>query len=55
VEYDQIREADLRTMGYQILRFTNEEVINDIAGVIEEIHQTLSSMKSLEKRFIGKK
>ena len=55
VEYDQVREGDLRVMGYQILRFTNEEVINDISGTIEEIHQILASTKSLEKRCIGKK
>lgn len=42
LEYDQVRETDLHTMGYQILRFTNEEVINDMVNVIGEIRQTLS-------------
>ncbi len=40
--YDQVRETDLRTMGYQILRFTNEKLINNMASVIGEIRQTLS-------------
>jgi very-short-patch-repair endonuclease len=42
LEYDQVQEVDLRTMGYQILRFTNERVITDLAGVLGEIRQTLS-------------
>jgi very-short-patch-repair endonuclease len=42
LENDQVREVDLRTMGYQILRFTNERVITDLAGVLGEIRQTLS-------------
>ncbi len=45
LEYDQVREMDLRTMGYQILRFSNEKVINDMASVIGEIQQTLSPVQ----------
>ncbi len=46
LEYDQVRETDLRTMGYQILRFTNKQVINNMASVIGEILQALSSHHS---------
>jgi leucyl-tRNA synthetase len=28
-EYDKYREAILREMGYTIIRFTNEEVLNN--------------------------
>jgi very-short-patch-repair endonuclease len=42
LEYDQVRETDLRVMGYQILRFTNERVITDLDGVLGEILQALS-------------
>jgi len=33
LEYDRIREEILKQMGYKIIRFDNEEVLNDWAKV----------------------
>ncbi len=38
-EDDAIREQDLENMGFHILRFTNEEVLNDIDSVMEQIER----------------
>ena len=42
--YDVKREAELRAMGYYIARFTNDEIITDIDGVIEQIAALLSEL-----------
>ena len=34
IEYDKIRSDFLNSIGIEILRFTNEEVMNNIEGVI---------------------
>jgi very-short-patch-repair endonuclease len=39
VEYDAQRDAILRAEGYTILRFTNEQVLGDLAGVLETIER----------------
>ena len=44
VEYDQIRENDLNEMGYEVLRFRNEEVVNEINLVLESIEEKLSQL-----------
>ena len=36
-EYDRAREEELKGMGYQIIRFQNEEVLNDMNKVLEKI------------------
>ena len=41
MDYDREREANLLAMGYQVLRFSNQAVINDIGGVITEISSAL--------------
>jgi very-short-patch-repair endonuclease len=35
--YDQARTEELQTFGYHVLRFTNEEVINDLSNVLLQI------------------
>jgi very-short-patch-repair endonuclease len=42
-EYDENREAVLKRLGIKVLRFTNEEVINDMEKVVEEIRKHLPS------------
>jgi very-short-patch-repair endonuclease len=42
VEYDQHRDAWLRGQGYTILRFWNNEVIQQMEGVLEQILVTLT-------------
>jgi very-short-patch-repair endonuclease len=44
VEYDQIRENDLSEMGYEVLRFRNEEVVNEISLVLEAVEEKLSQL-----------
>jgi len=38
-EYDMGREAELKKLGIDVIRFTNEEVINNIDGVIKAIKE----------------
>ena len=41
MEYDVYRTEELERFGFRVLRFTNEEVINDIGKVIKIIKSTL--------------
>lgn len=36
-ENDKLREDELERMGYHVIRFSNEEVLNDIETVLNEI------------------
>ncbi len=36
-EYDQHRDAWLRSQGYTVLRFWNHEVMQQLEGVLEQI------------------
>ena len=36
-EYDSARASDIEKLGIKILRFTNDEVINDIENVLNKI------------------
>jgi len=42
-EYDEIREKELKARELDILRFTNEQVLNDIKGVLNIIYQRIST------------
>ena len=44
--YDQHRDAWLRDQGYTILRFWNNEVMQQLEGVLEKIRLTLSAEPS---------
>ncbi len=44
-EYDQMRTADLARKGYQVLRFWNRQVLDDLDGVVRVIKE-----KIVEKR-----
>ncbi|MBE9174870.1 endonuclease domain-containing protein [Synechocystis salina LEGE 06155] len=39
-EYDQCRSEKLKEFGHYVLRFTNNQVIDDLASVLETITQT---------------
>lgn len=39
---DEVRTAWLGNMGYDVIRFANEEVLQDIDGVISEIYEHLN-------------
>lgn len=42
VVYDQHRDAWLRSQGYTVLRFWNNDVMQQLEGVLEQIRCTLS-------------
>ena len=42
VEYDQERDSWLRKQGYTMLRFWNNELMNEMESVLEQIRLTLS-------------
>lgn len=42
VEYDQNRDAWLRSQGYVVLRFWNNEIMQQLEGVLEQIRCTLT-------------
>ncbi len=41
-EHDDIRTNDLQKLGYRILRFTNDQVINETDKVVQEITEALT-------------
>ncbi len=43
---DKKRDAYLQSLGYDVLRFTNDDVMNDLEGVVASI------MGEVEKRFL---
>ena len=45
-EYDARRTAFLNTQGYKVLRFWNNEILDNLDGVLTVIGQTLDNMPS---------
>ena len=45
-EYDQIREEHLRKYGYRVIRFSNDEVLNDLPSVMEQISEVARELTS---------
>jgi very-short-patch-repair endonuclease len=41
--YDEVRTAQLETLGVHVLRFTNTEVMQDFEGVCTKLMQTLKT------------
>ena len=46
IDYDRDRTAKLSEYGYKVLRFSNEEVINDLPKVLSEIERVASLLPS---------
>ena len=42
IEYDQSRQINIEKLGIKFLRFTNNEVIENIEGVLGEISKNLT-------------
>lgn len=42
IEYDNNRQKNIEALGIIFLRFTNEAVVNNIEGVLEEINRNLT-------------
>jgi Uncharacterized protein conserved in bacteria len=49
MEHDKVRTMELKQMGLSVIRFTNERVIDDTYGVIDEIREYLR-LRSLGRR-----
>lgn len=45
-EKDEVRQKWLEEKGYAVLRFTNEQILNDIENVITIIRRHISAAKS---------
>ena len=43
IEYDQERDSWLRSEGYTVLRFWNNELMNETVGVLERIRLAIDS------------
>jgi len=43
---DQIRDADLRSRGFRVLRFWNNDIIGNANGVLERIAETIAQPPS---------
>ncbi|MBU6457967.1 MAG: endonuclease domain-containing protein [Bradyrhizobium sp.] len=43
---DEKRDAFFVSQGFEVLRFTNEQVMSSLEGVVETIRQTISSQAS---------
>jgi very-short-patch-repair endonuclease len=48
LEYDQHRDMWLRSQGYTVLRFWNNDVMQQLEGVLEQIRITLSPAPLME-------
>ncbi|MCX6273895.1 MAG: DUF559 domain-containing protein [Bacteroidetes bacterium] len=53
VEADKTRTKLLESLGYQVIRFTNEEVIGDIENVLKEIAQILKRLLAVNSLPLG--
>lgn len=42
-ERDEGREEELQNLGLTIIRFTNEEVLNDIDGVLSKLKSAITA------------
>ena len=51
-QYDKQREADLRRLGYTIIRFKNEEIKLNINNVLAEINSVVENeLQKINKHF----
>lgn len=44
--YDSERTKEFERYGFSVLRFSNEEVLNDIIGVLSELRKRLKKLSS---------
>ena len=47
-EKDRLRDAELNSLGFTVMRFDNHSVMTNIDGVVEAIYQYLSEIKADE-------
>jgi very-short-patch-repair endonuclease len=49
-DYDQIRSMELEGMGVKVIRFWNQEVVNNLEGVLDAIKEALTLALSQRER-----
>ena len=52
-KYDKMRDQDLKTQGYTVLRFWNNEVLSNVEGVVLSIKDVLGHIPPLPPRKRG--
>jgi very-short-patch-repair endonuclease len=50
IEYDRHRQERLEELGYDVIRFTNEEVINSPDEVMARIQRRMKELQALPER-----
>jgi very-short-patch-repair endonuclease len=45
-EYDEIREQNLKDWGYEVIRFTNDEILFDELNVLKRIVEVVDELKN---------
>lgn len=45
--YDEERTKELQRYGYSVIRFTSDEVLGDIEGVLNELKNKVNALKSI--------
>lgn len=41
--YDEVRQNEIESVGYKVLRFSNEEVFKNLEGVLMEISEHIKT------------
>lgn len=44
-EKDALRDAELNSLGFTVMRFSNDEVIREIEAVVEQIYLFLENVR----------
>jgi very-short-patch-repair endonuclease len=50
IEYDRYRQEKLESLGYDVIRFTNEAVINSPDDVVEGIKRRMTELQAMTER-----
>ncbi|HNW81698.1 MAG TPA: endonuclease domain-containing protein [bacterium] len=45
-DYDELREYIIKSLGYKMIRFTNEEINHDLDNVVKKLEKELSLLPS---------
>lgn len=49
IEKDKVRADDLENWGYKLMRFTNEQVTNNMEVVLEKITEKVRELKAIKQ------
>jgi len=45
-EKDALRDAELNSLGFTVMRFSNDEVMREIEAVVEQIYLFLENVRA---------